>query len=131
MTNKVILIGRVGQEPKIMSTKNGGQVISFSFVTGGKYTNKKGEELDSTQWHNISVINSNIVAESASEIAKGRRLHIEGELQYQKYIDKKTNTEKAVTRIVVGYNGVVKQPEQQQQSTQQPINNYEDDEMPF
>ena len=55
MMNKVILIGRLGQEPTIRYMPNGEAVCNFSVATSEKYTDKNGQRQEATEWHNVTM----------------------------------------------------------------------------
>ena len=53
--NKQIILGNVGQEPRISTFADGGTVANFSVAYTEKgYTTKDGRQIpDSTEWFNI------------------------------------------------------------------------------
>src|SRR5881397_1277452 len=53
MINKVILVGRLGEDPEIRSTPGGQTVAKFTIATDEKFTDKSGEKQERTEWHNI------------------------------------------------------------------------------
>ena len=46
--NKVLLIGRLGQDPEIRHTQGGQAVASFSIATNESWRNKEGEQQERT-----------------------------------------------------------------------------------
>lgn len=82
--NRIILIGRVGQDPAIKKFDNGGQVAQFSLATSSKWKNKEGERQERTEWHNI-VISGKLSEVAEKYISKGMQLMIEGEVRYRDY----------------------------------------------
>jgi single-strand DNA-binding protein len=96
--NKVQLIGRVGKDPEIKHTQSGDAVASFSFVTSEHYKNKKGEKIETNQWHNIVIWRK--LAEIIEEyVKKGDQLFLEGRIVYRSWDDKDGN-KKYITEIV-------------------------------
>lgn len=85
--NKVLLIGNVGNKPEIRTLESGVQVVSFSFATNEKYTNKAGEKFEQTEWHRIEAWN-NIASAVEKNVQKGDRIFIEGKINTQKWTDK-------------------------------------------
>lgn len=82
--NKVILIGRVGQEPKTTKFNNGGGVTNISLVTTKKFKTSTGETKEETHWHNVSVFGK--LSEIAEKyVKKGMRLAVCGEVAYREY----------------------------------------------
>lgn len=78
--NKVILIGHVGKDPEIRYLQDGTAVANFSLATNETYTNKQGEKVKSTEWHNIVAWRR--LAEIIGEwVPKGKQIMIEGKLK--------------------------------------------------
>jgi single-strand DNA-binding protein len=97
MLNKVQLIGRVGKDPEIKHLESGSSVANFTLATSEKYTNKKGEKVENTEWH--SIVAWNKLAEIIEKyIEKGDLIYIEGKLTYRKYEGKDGET-KYITEI--------------------------------
>ncbi|MCG2462514.1 single-stranded DNA-binding protein [Flavobacteriaceae bacterium F89] len=51
--NHVQLIGNVGRVPTINNLENGKKVARFPLATNDYYKNKKGEKIQTTEWHTI------------------------------------------------------------------------------
>ena len=95
--NKVILIGHAGDAPKIRDL---GQTKSanLSLATSESFTNRNGERVETTEWHNVQLWGK--LADVAEKyIIKGTMLYIEGKLKTEKYTDAQ-GVEKFYTRIV-------------------------------
>lgn len=84
--NKAIIIGRLGQDPKVSTTKSGKSVCSFSVATD----RKKGEEKVTT-WHRI-IAWGNLADACGKFLKKGNQAAIEGEITHREY-DGKNITE--------------------------------------
>ena len=88
--NKVILYGNVGKDPESKKV-NETTVTKFSLATNKTYTNKSGEKITETEWHNIVLWGK--VAEIASKyVRKGSSVIIEGEIRYRSYENKDGQT---------------------------------------
>lgn len=85
--NKVIIVGRLGQDPEIRQFQNGGQVANLSIATSERWTDKQtGEQKEATEWHRVSLFNR--LAEIAGQyLYKGSLVYIEGSLHTRKYTD--------------------------------------------
>jgi len=80
MLNKVTLIGRLGVDPEIRYTPNGGQVTTFRLATDRKWKDKNGEKKDETEWHRITTFGK--LAEICSQyLSKGSLVYIEGRIK--------------------------------------------------
>lgn len=96
--NKAILIGRVGKDPEVRELDGGTTVASFSLATSEKYTNRNGERVEETQWHNIVVWRK--LAEIVQRyVRKGQLLYLEGKITTRSWDDRDGNT-RYTTEIV-------------------------------
>lgn len=98
--NKVILIGHVGNEPRVFE-KAETLIVQLSLATTEKgYTLQNGTQVpDRTEWHNIVLWRR--VAEIARKyVYKGDKIYIEGKLRTRSYDDEKSGQKKFVTEIV-------------------------------
>ena len=85
--NKVMLVGNVGEDPRINKTNQEQVVAHFSLATHEEYTDKEGKEIKKTEWHKIVVWNKR--AEIVSKyVKKGDPLYVEGKLQTSSWEDK-------------------------------------------
>src|SRR4051812_41804377 len=88
--NKVILVGRLGQNPEVRYTPSGAAVANFSVATNESWTDKSGQKQERTEWHRIVVWGK--LAELCSQyLSKGRQAYIEGRLQTREWQDKDGN----------------------------------------
>ena len=96
--NKVILVGRLGQDPDVRYMPNETAVCNFSLATSSSYKDKTGEKVDQTEWHRIVMFGK--VAEIAKEyLKKGSQIFVEGRLQTRKWQDK-SGADRWTTEIV-------------------------------
>ena len=87
--NKVIIVGRLGQDPEVRYTPDGTAVVNFSVATSQEWKDKNtGEKKELTEWHRIVAFRK--LAEICGEyLAKGRQVYVEGRLQTRKREDTK------------------------------------------
>jgi single-strand DNA-binding protein len=89
--NKVILVGRLGQNPEVRYTPSGAAVANFSIATNESWTDKSGQKQERTEWHRIVVWGK--LAELCSQyLSKGRQAYVEGRLQTRQWQDKDGQT---------------------------------------
>ncbi len=74
--NHVTLLGRVGADPELRSTKSGTAVIQLRLATDRYSKNGPAE----TDWHSVVVWSKSAEA-VARYVAKGDRVHVTGRLQ--------------------------------------------------
>jgi len=85
--NRVILVGRLGNEPQVLNTFKGNNITRLSLATDDSYKNGKGDVITHTEWHRITLFNK--LAEIAAQyLHKGSRIYLEGRLKTNKYVDK-------------------------------------------
>jgi len=85
--NKVILVGHLGQDPKISYTQSGQPVANLRMATSERFKDKSGQWTDRTEWHSIVAWGKD--AEFCSNyLGKGALIMIEGRLQTRKWQDK-------------------------------------------
>ena len=75
--NHVTLLGRVGADPELRSTKSGTAVVQLRLATD-RYS--KSNETTETDWHSVVVWGKTAEA-VARYVAKGHRVHVTGRLQ--------------------------------------------------
>jgi single-strand DNA-binding protein len=74
-------------------------VVSFGLATNRVWVTKQGEKKEDAQFHRIVAWNK--LAELCSQLlAKGRRIYVEGRIQYLEIIDQ-TGLKKQVSEIVI------------------------------
>lgn len=104
--NKVILVGRLGQDPEVRYTQGGGAVTNITLATGESWKDKNtGEQKEKTEWHRVVMFGK--LAEIAGEyLRKGSQVYIEGKLQNRKWQDQ-TGQDRHSTEVVVDVGGVM------------------------
>ena len=97
--NKVILLGRLGQDPQIAHTKDGTAVANLSLATSETWKDKNtGEKREKTEWHRITAFKG--LAEVCGRyLSKGSQIYCEGKLQTREY--EKDGEKKYITEIVM------------------------------
>jgi len=95
--NKVILVGNLGKDPEVKYFDSGAAKASFPLATSESYTNKKGEKIDSTEWHNI-VLWRGLAEVAEKYLKKGNSIYIEGKIKTRSWDDQDGN-KKYITEI--------------------------------
>jgi len=86
MLNRVMLIGRLGSDPKSSRTPSGDLVVDFSIAIDESYK-KDGERVQKTEW--VSIVVWRKLAEICEQyLSKGKLVYIEGKMQTRKWEDK-------------------------------------------
>jgi single-strand DNA-binding protein len=100
MLNIVILTGRLGADPEVKETSQGGKFATLSLATNEKYKDKDGEYKEKTQWHKVIVWNPNLAESLGRYIKKGDVVNVTGQIEYRSY--EADGVTKYITDIVVG-----------------------------
>lgn len=95
--NKVIIVGRLGQDPEMKAVGQGATVTRLNVATSESWTDKTGNKQERTEWHRITVWGK--LAELCGKyLAKGRQVYVEGKLQTRSWED--NGQKKYATEIV-------------------------------
>jgi single-strand DNA-binding protein len=87
LRNTVQLIGNLGKNPEIKTANNGNKYAMFSIATTENYTNKAGEKVKETTWHNITLWGAQAdIAEKY--LSTGSQVGIKARLVNNEYTDK-------------------------------------------
>lgn len=96
--NKVIIVGRLGQDPELKYTPSGSAVCNFSVATSETWADKSGQKQERTEWHRVVVWGK--LGELCNQyLAKGRQAYVEGSLRTRSWEDK-TGQKKFTTEIM-------------------------------
>ena len=91
MLNKVMLIGRLGQDPDLRYATNGVPVCKFSLATDESYTDREGRRQEKTEWHRITAFQK-LAENCANYLCKGSLAYVEGSLATNKWTDQQGQT---------------------------------------
>lgn len=85
--NKVIIIGRLGNDPDVRTMPNGDAVANISVATSEVWNDRNtGERREVTEWHRIVFFRRQ--AEICGEyLRKGSQVYVEGSLKTRKWQD--------------------------------------------
>ena len=83
--NKVIIVGRLGNDPEMKYMPNGNAVTNVSIATSEKWKDKAtGQPMEKTEWHRAVFFNK--LAEVAGQyLKKGGMVYVEGSLATRKW----------------------------------------------
>ncbi len=99
--NQVNLLGRVGNEPELRSTKNGTAVVQLRLATD-RYSKSNGGQPE-TDWHSVVVWGKTAEA-VVRYVAKGDRVHVSGRLQQHSW---QTDSGERRSKVEVHANEVI------------------------
>lgn len=103
--NKVILVGRVGQDPETRNIRRNTdfEIAEFSLATSKSWRDRNtGERKEKTEWHKVKVMNDGLVkAVVRPYVKKGSLLYIEGELETESWEDRQSGQKRYATKVAV------------------------------
>lgn len=96
MLNRVILIGRLAQDPEMRYTPNGVAVCRFTLAVNRPFANQAGERvadfLDVVVWRKLA-------ENCANYLSKGRLVAVEGRIQVRTYETQEGQKRKVVETV--------------------------------
>jgi len=84
--NKVMLIGRITQDPEVRTTPSGTPVANFGLATGRVWTDQAGQKQEKTEFSNI-VAWRRLAEICGQYLRKGSKIYIEGRLETRTWDD--------------------------------------------
>jgi len=136
--NKVIIVGRLGQNPELKYTPSGVAVCNMSIATSEKWKDKQGQMQEKTEWHRV-IVWSKQAEHCSNYLQKGSQAYVEGRLETRKWTDKEGN-EKYTTEIIAntvqfldakGDKPVNQSAPQQKVTIDQAVNHFSTSDIPF
>ena len=96
--NKVIIVGRLGQDPEVKTIAGGNTVARLNVATSENWNDKSGQKQERTEWHRI-VVWGKLAELCGKYLSKGRQVYVEGRLQTRSWEDQQ-GQKKYTTEIV-------------------------------
>ena len=137
--NKVMILGRLGQDPELKYTPGGMAVCNFSIATSETWDDKAGQKHEKVEWHRIVVWGK--LAELCNQyLTKGKQAFVEGALQTRSWDDKsggKRYTTEIIAKSVqfIGGSSEASSPTHRNDENQEydisTDNNFTSDDIPF
>lgn len=100
--NKVIIIGRLGQDPEMKAVGQGNTVTRLNVATSENWKSKDGQKQERTEWHRVTVWGK-LAEICGKHLSKGGQVYVEGRLQtnsYEKNGVKMYSTEIVASEVV-------------------------------
>ena len=98
--NKVIILGRLGNDPEVRNFQNGGQVVNFRVATSERFKDRDGNQQERTEWHSVAIFNEKLGEIAGRYLRKGAQVYLEGQLQTRKWQDQ-NGQDRYTTEIVL------------------------------
>ena len=121
--NKVLLVGRLGQDPEIRHSQDGNAIASFSIATNESWRDRDGNQQEKTHWHNCVAFGPTAEKYIQPYVTKGTLVCVEGTLQTRSWEDKEGNTRYTTEVVANRFGGVqILGPSGGDSSGNEPIN---------
>ena len=85
--NRVMLIGNLGKDPETRHFEGGGMLVKFPIATSETYTNRNGERVTQTEWHNVVITRKGLAEVCEKYLKKGHKIFLEGRLKTRSWTD--------------------------------------------
>jgi single-strand DNA-binding protein len=96
--NKVILIGRLGNQPELRYTPSNRAVTELRLAVNSNWTDRNGQRQEKTDWFSVELWDKQ--AETAERyLQKGREVYVEGRLSNDEWTDKE-GQKRSKTKII-------------------------------
>jgi single-strand DNA-binding protein len=97
--NKAIIVGNLGRDPEVRALPSGQPVANLSVATKARFTDRKGERQEHTEWHRVVAFGK--LADNCERLlSKGRQIYVEGRLRTRQYEAKDGSGTRYRTEIV-------------------------------
>lgn len=96
--NKVILVGRLGQDPELKYTPSGAAVSNLSVATNRVWKDQDGNLQKKTDWHRI-VAWRHMAEFAGNYLKKGSLVYVEGRLETRTWTDQ-NNVTRYTTEVI-------------------------------
>lgn len=98
--NKVIILGRLGNDPEVRNFQNGGQVVNLRVATSERFKDRDGNPQERTEWHSVAIFNEKLGEIAGRYLRKGAQVYLEGQLQTRKWQDQ-NGQDRYTTEVVL------------------------------
>lgn len=97
--NKVMVIGRLGQDPEMKYMRDGKALATFSVAVTDTWKDKQtGEMREATDWINVEVWGNSAEA-CGKYLNKGKQVYVEGTMKTDNWEDKDTGKKMYRTKV--------------------------------
>jgi single-strand DNA-binding protein len=98
--NKVTILGRLGKDPEVRSSQNGGKVVNLRVATSERFKDREGHPQERTEWHAVAIFNEKLGEVAQKYLHKGSEVYLEGKLETRKWQDQ-SGQDRYTTEVVL------------------------------
>jgi len=136
--NRCQIIGYLGHDPDLNRTGDGAAVVNLRIATDESYTDRDGERVEQTEWHNVTCW-AGLAETVAEHLSTGDRVYVcgpmetnEWELEGEEFSERYINADDVIfLGSESGSGGSNGQPQKQPAGANQEETFEPDDELPF
>ena len=104
--NKVILVGNLGDDPKVSNTNSGAKVVNLNLATSDSWKDRaSGERVTRTEWHRVVIFNPGLAEVAERYLRKGSKVYLEGQLQTRSWEDNSGQKRYTTEVVLQNFNG--------------------------
>ena len=104
--NKVILVGNLGDDPKVSNTNSGAKVVNLNLATSDSWKDRaSGERVTRTEWHRVVIFNPGLAEVAEKYLRKGSKVYLEGQLQTRSWEDNSGQKRYTTEVVLQNFNG--------------------------
>ena len=105
--NKVIILGRLGNDPEVRNFQNGGQVVNLRVATSERFKDRDGNQQERTEWHSVAIFNEKLGEIAGRYLRKGAQVYLEGQLQTRKWQDQNGQDRYSTEVVLPKFGGAI------------------------
>lgn len=91
-----MLIGNLGKDPETRTLQSGMTVTNITVATNESYTDRNGNKVEQTEWHNVELWD-NLSKIASQYLRKGSPVYIEGKIKTESWED--NGVKKYITKV--------------------------------
>ena len=101
--NRVLLIGRLGDDVTVNHLASGGRVANLSIATDESYIDRagSGERIDKTEWHRCVTFQDGLIDMLQKHAKKGRLVYVAGKLQTRRWRKDGEDSDRFSTEVLL------------------------------
>lgn len=103
--NRVELIGNLGADPEIRSTRDGKQIANMRLACSESWKDRNGDRQERTEWISVVCFNENLVKVIKQYVRKGSKIYCSGRFQTRKWQDQSGNDRFSTEVVMQAFDG--------------------------
>lgn len=106
--NKAIIVGRIGRDPEIRTTKDGKKIANLSVAATESWTDRaSGERKERVEWIRVVVFNDRVADFAEKYLVKGKMIYVEGSIRTRKWTNQQGQDQYTTEVCIENFNGAI------------------------